>query len=447
LPFVVQGGGASGATGGGGSNSLQFFYDGAGVRLKQIAAGATIVYPGGDDYEVSGGVVTKYISISGRVVAKRVGRTTQWIHVDSQQSITAISNASGVRVQHMRYYPFGDRLSTETTVPESRGYTEQRQDASGLFYLHARYYDPVVARFLSPDPQVPTVFNIGLNRYAYAFNDPINKTDINGLGPEDQTLRELIDSTIKMAERESLQATRRAQKSLDPADQLHYKETAARWEEHIAGLEKAKAHLNKTGNVAEVSDMVKASEHAAFDRTRQHPPKSPAFGAPGGFPHEELTPLPGGAPVEEAMAEATAVEQAAAETAAGAKGKGGGKGVKIAAGIAAAELAAELIVPENTMKRFQRNNVGTINFGVEFWHLRRLQTTGDQWLDPRRAVNTVIVDPVNALGDPIKTVVNIPGSLYNTAATAVTAAYDGSSAAGEAAYNFWSWASAKMTGQ
>jgi RHS repeat-associated protein len=57
-------------------------------------------------------------------------------------------------------------------------------NASGLTYMQARYYDPVIGRFLSIDPVGfvasggnPTMFN----RYSYVGNDPINKIDPFGL--------------------------------------------------------------------------------------------------------------------------------------------------------------------------------------------------------------------------------------------------------------------------
>jgi hypothetical protein len=48
--------------------------------------------------------------------------------------------------------------------------------------LHARYYDPLLARFVAADPTFPAFTAVGLNRYAYAGNDPINHTDVDGLG-------------------------------------------------------------------------------------------------------------------------------------------------------------------------------------------------------------------------------------------------------------------------
>ena len=86
-----------------------------------------------------------------------------------------------------KYRPYGEILSTEGPLAyESRGFTGQRHDASGLVFLHARYYDPALARFISPDPIISSSDTIGLNRYAYAANDPIGKTDIDGFMPHDE---------------------------------------------------------------------------------------------------------------------------------------------------------------------------------------------------------------------------------------------------------------------
>jgi hypothetical protein len=40
--------------------------------------------------------------------------------------------------------------------------------------------DPVLGRFISPDDWDPTKEGVGTNRYAYAANDPVNKSDKNG---------------------------------------------------------------------------------------------------------------------------------------------------------------------------------------------------------------------------------------------------------------------------
>src|SRR5207253_10723390 len=92
-------------------------------------------------------------------------------------------DSTGTEVQRFKYKTFGGKISSSTSHVESRGYTGQRQDENGLFYLHARYYDPDLARFVSPDSMTPGNRLVGLNRYAYANNDPVNFSDVNGHDP------------------------------------------------------------------------------------------------------------------------------------------------------------------------------------------------------------------------------------------------------------------------
>ncbi len=168
--------------------TTQFTYDAFGERLKKVSAAGTSLYPFGDDYEVTNGQITKYISVDGLgVVAKRVGTgagaTTFWLHTDQQASIQAVTDASGAVPFRRTYRPYGETLGQAGSHTESRGWIDQRNDTeTGLTYLHARYFDPKLGAFLSPDPIGPAG---GLNAYAYGFGDPVNMSDREGLGPDD----------------------------------------------------------------------------------------------------------------------------------------------------------------------------------------------------------------------------------------------------------------------
>ncbi|MGH8882839.1 MAG: RHS repeat-associated core domain-containing protein, partial [Stackebrandtia sp.] len=165
-----------------GGTTTTYTYDADGARVQQVEGVTTRRYLG-DDYEVdvTGGSTTKYVTIAGTLVARKEGTARHWVHTDQQGSVQAETDATGAEVHRKKYRPFGEILSTSGTLPyEARGYAAQRQDPSGLIWLKARFYDPGLGRFISPDPLIDGDDNVGLNRYAYAANDPVNHTDPDG---------------------------------------------------------------------------------------------------------------------------------------------------------------------------------------------------------------------------------------------------------------------------
>jgi RHS repeat-associated protein len=182
------------------SKTTTFTYDGLGERVKKTSTSTTSIYPLGDDYEITDGAITKYVSVTGLgVIAKKVGTTTFWLHTDRLGSIQAITDASGTVVQRRSYRPYGDTIEDNPSPPpllESRGFVDQRRETeTGLTYLHARFYDPALGIFISPDPLGP---HGGLTEYAYGLGDPINRSDRSGLysdGPLEMTCTETTEQT------------------------------------------------------------------------------------------------------------------------------------------------------------------------------------------------------------------------------------------------------------
>jgi RHS repeat-associated protein len=80
------------------------------------------------------------------------------------------------------YGPFGQPLTSNGSVAlQGKGYINERFDPeTGLQYLNARYYDPLMARFITPDTWDPDIPGVDINRYAYAGNDPVNGSDPSG---------------------------------------------------------------------------------------------------------------------------------------------------------------------------------------------------------------------------------------------------------------------------
>ena len=89
---------------------------------------------------------------------------------------------SGNIVQTAFYYPFGGTCVNTGTVDLHYKFTGQESDPeSSLYYYGARYYDPLLGRFISADttvqaPKDPQT----LNRYSYCRNNPLAFVDPTG---------------------------------------------------------------------------------------------------------------------------------------------------------------------------------------------------------------------------------------------------------------------------
>ncbi|WP_378949715.1 RHS repeat-associated core domain-containing protein [Mesorhizobium sp. ANAO-SY3R2] len=108
-----------------------------------------------------------------------MGTAKQFLHRDHLASVRLVTDAAGAVVEATGYAAYGERFVSGFQT--QKGYIGERHDPeTGLLYLNARYMDPVLGRFISPDDWDPTQPGVGTNRYAYAQNDPVNKSDPNG---------------------------------------------------------------------------------------------------------------------------------------------------------------------------------------------------------------------------------------------------------------------------
>lgn len=109
---------------------------------------------------------------------------------DAQKSVRAELTSVGGVAGSFRYRAYGDIAASTGSGPTLFGYTGQIRDDSGLYYLRARWYDPVRGRFVSRDPlrgeaSVPTT----LNAFYYGGANPLLLSDPTGLAAilEDDT--------------------------------------------------------------------------------------------------------------------------------------------------------------------------------------------------------------------------------------------------------------------
>ncbi|UPG92646.1 RHS repeat domain-containing protein [Luteibacter aegosomatissinici] len=124
--------------------------------------------------------------------------TVTYYYTNPQGTPLATADAAGNILSTADYRPYGAQvLGTPEAGP---GYTGHVNDPdSGLVYMQARYYDPVVGRFISVDPLGPSGGSLfGFSSYGYASGNPISRLDPTGMaddcGPGCRQLRKLSDA-------------------------------------------------------------------------------------------------------------------------------------------------------------------------------------------------------------------------------------------------------------
>jgi RHS repeat-associated protein len=157
-----------------------FVYDGDGNRVKQTVGGVTTTYVN-KYFEKTGDNVTTSYYLGSKLIAVRTGTTLSYILQDHLGSTSGSANSSGALASTLLYYSFGATRASTGTSPTGKKFTGQRLDSTGLYYYNARYYDPSIGRFISPDSIVPDWKNPQTwNKYSYVLNNPLKYTDESG---------------------------------------------------------------------------------------------------------------------------------------------------------------------------------------------------------------------------------------------------------------------------
>ena len=135
---------------------------------------------------------------NGAVIGMEYNGTKYWYDKNLQGDVVGLRNASGTLVAQYVYDAWGnhrqitdgsgndvsDNPAHIANINPFRFRAYYYDTETGWYYLNARYYDPNVGRFLSPDnanlllasPRALTDKNL----YAYCDNNPVMRTDDNG---------------------------------------------------------------------------------------------------------------------------------------------------------------------------------------------------------------------------------------------------------------------------
>ena len=118
-------------------------------------------------------------------VTKADGSITHVINGEEKESGELPQEDVQSRVlNYYEYDAFGNTIRCEEQVHKRFRYTGEQYDIlTGQYYLRARYYNPVIARFTQED----TYYGDGLNLYTYCQNNPVLYHDPTGHGTKENS--------------------------------------------------------------------------------------------------------------------------------------------------------------------------------------------------------------------------------------------------------------------
>ena len=127
-----------------------------------------------------------YVYGGRRLLAAEVpgSERVRHFHLDHLGTPRLITGNGGARIIEKTYDPFGRKVSPASDDFEQLEFTGHERDTPALDYMHARYYQTDLGRFLSVDPVLDMAASLPeprrWNRYTYVANNPVNATDPTG---------------------------------------------------------------------------------------------------------------------------------------------------------------------------------------------------------------------------------------------------------------------------
>ena len=163
-------------------------YDYRGHRIRKAGPDGVVRYVWDGDRilletDDFGNTIAKYEYADDRLLAIRhESEGTAFYLFDALGSPVALSELDGSLAARYSYDAWGAiRRTVGASANEFLFTAYQFDEATGLYYAKARYYDPRIARFTTEDPERGEILQPpSLHRYLYAYVNPLVYTDPDG---------------------------------------------------------------------------------------------------------------------------------------------------------------------------------------------------------------------------------------------------------------------------
>jgi RHS repeat-associated protein len=191
-------------------STVAVLYDGDGNRVAKSVSGTVTRYLV-DDLNPTGypqvvdelngsGAVTRTYSYGLECISEYqpIGGTwsASFYGYDGGGNTRQLTSSTGSITDTYEYDAWGNLLNSTGTTPNAYMYRGEFFDSDlGLYYLRARWMNPLTGRFLSRDPEdgIPAD-PMTLQKYVYADSDPVNASDPSGRA----ALAEDVQVTVKI---------------------------------------------------------------------------------------------------------------------------------------------------------------------------------------------------------------------------------------------------------
>ncbi|MEL7567559.1 MAG: RHS repeat-associated core domain-containing protein [Dehalobacterium sp.] len=146
------------------------------TRFFNDSAGRVIA-----EADVSGNVVSQIIWADKPLAIKKGSAYYYYIY-NGHGDVVKLVDGSGTIKNTYAYDEWGNIVSKNETITNPIRYAAGYYDEeSGMYYFQARYYDPMVGRFISEDSYEGDVTNpLSINPYIYCLNNPLIYDDESG---------------------------------------------------------------------------------------------------------------------------------------------------------------------------------------------------------------------------------------------------------------------------
>ena len=175
--------------------SVSYTYDSDGNRVKKIVGGVTTQYlvddlnPTGYPQvveELTNGAVSRTYTYGLQRISEAQSINGTWTPsfygYDGLGTVRQLTSSTGAITDTFDFDSFGNEVHSTGTTPNVYLYRGEQYDSDlGLYYLRARYYNPLTGRFMSRDPEEGKTWDPkSLHKYLYADGDPVNRLDPRG---------------------------------------------------------------------------------------------------------------------------------------------------------------------------------------------------------------------------------------------------------------------------